>query len=117
MSAALYSLLLLCVTGLAVGNLLLKKTASTIVAIPQDVYGLVINPWFYAAVAVYGGSTLLWIAILRKVSLSLAYPMFALGFIIVPLLEYVLFKEPLRSSTLVGGLVIIVGVAIATRGG
>ncbi|QEK95603.1 hypothetical protein E2544_28865 [Achromobacter insolitus] len=117
MSFALYSILLLCVSGLAVGNLLLKKTATTIVHVPQDVFGLIFNPWFYAAVAVYGGSTLLWIMILRKVSLGLAYPMFALGFIIVPVLDYLLFKEQLRPTTIIGGLIIIVGVAVATRGG
>ncbi|MFV9325728.1 hypothetical protein [Citrobacter europaeus] len=116
MSALMYLILLSCVTGLAIGNLLLKKTASTIIAIPADIFGLIFNPWFYCAVAVYGGSTLLWVMILRKISLGLAYPMFALGFIIVPILDYVIFKEPLRLTTLVGGAIIVFGVIIATRG-
>lgn len=116
MSALMYLVLLSCVFGLAVGNLLLKKTASTIVTIPQDIFGLVFNPWFYSAVVVYGGSTLLWVMILRKIPLGLAYPMFALGFIIVPVLDYFMFKEPLRLTTLIGGAVIVLGVMIATRG-
>lgn len=116
MSALMYLVLLSCVFGLAVGNLLLKKTASTIITIPQDIFGLVFNPWFYFAVFVYGGSTFLWVMILRKIPLGLAYPMFALGFIIVPVLDYFIFKEPLRITTLVGGAVIILGVIIATRG-
>lgn len=117
MSLSLYSLLLFCVTGLATGNLLLKKTASTILRIPEDIYGLVFNPWLYAALIIYGGSTFLWILILRKASLSIAYPMFALGFLIVPVLDHFIFKEPLRLSTLIGGGIIIIGVAVATRGG
>ncbi|MGL5242009.1 MAG: EamA family transporter [Kluyvera ascorbata] len=116
MSALMYLILLFCVFGLAVGNLLLKKTASTIQVIPQDIFSLVFNPWFYYAVIVYGGSTLLWVMILRKIPLGLAYPMFALGFIIVPILDYFIFKEPLRVTTLIGGVVIIFGVMIATRG-
>ncbi|WP_165462421.1 hypothetical protein [Atlantibacter sp.] len=117
MSSALYLILLLCVTGLAIGNLLLKKTAMTIVTIPDDIFKLVLNPWFYLAVCVYGGSTLLWVMILRKVSLTLAYPMFALGFLIVPFLDYLIFKEPMRLATFIGGGIIILGVIVATRGG
>jgi len=116
MSVVMYIVLMSCVTGLAVGNLLLKKTATTIISIPADIIGLIYNPWFYCAILVYGGSTLLWVMILRKVSLGIAYPMFALGFIIVPLLDYIIFKEPLRLTTLIGGAVIIIGVMIATRG-
>lgn len=116
MSALMYFVILSCVFGLAVGNLLLKKTASTILDIPKDIFLLVFNPWFYYAVIVYGGATLLWVMILRKAPLGLAYPMFALGFIIVPVLDYFFFKEPLRMTTLIGGVIIILGVMIATRG-
>lgn len=116
MTPITFSLLLVCVTGLAIGNLLLKKTATTINNIPEDLYNLFFNPWFYSAITIYASSTVLWILILRKASLSLSYPMFALGFLIVPILDHLFFKEPLRATTIIGGLIIILGVAVATRG-
>lgn len=116
MPISTFLLLISCVTGLAVGNILLKKTASTLQNIPADIYGLIANPWFYSAIIIYAGSTFFWILILRKASLSLSYPIFALGFLIVPLLDHFFFKEPLRTNTFIGGFIIIIGVAVATRG-
>ena len=116
MSAFQYLSVLICVCGLAVGNVLLKKAAITVDPALGQVMGLLANPWLYVALAVYGVMTLFWVMLLKKVPLSLAYPMFALGFVLVPLLDHWFFKTELRASTFLSGVVILVGVVIGTRG-
>jgi drug/metabolite transporter (DMT)-like permease len=53
--------------------------------------------------------------VLRTVPLSAAYAIFALAFLIVPLLARVALDEPLTPGVLVGGLIIVVGIVVAVR--
>lgn len=116
MSSSQYLSVFVCMLGLAVGNLLFKKTATTIDMVSSTFWGLFGNGWFYLALSVYGCATLFWIWLLRKTPLTLAYPVFALGFVVVPILDHLYFKESLRFSTLIGGGIIVIGVIVATRG-
>ncbi len=108
-------LTLLCVVGIGVGQILFKLSASASAANDQSILGF-LNGWLVAALVLYGAATLLWIYVLRVVPLALAYPLFALAFVLVPVLAHYVFDEPLRMSSLVGGVLIVAGVAISTRG-
>lgn len=72
------------------------------------------SPAFVSALAIYGIATLLWVYALRLVPLGAAFPLYALTFLLVPVLAHLFAGEPLTANTLIGGAVIIAGVAIAS---
>lgn len=101
---------------LASGQILFKVASTTSPALtsPADVLFLFKNIWFWLALVLYGTATLLWIVILQQIHLSMAYPFVALGFIIVPLASWALFKEPLNISYVAGVALIIAGLGVIT---
>jgi drug/metabolite transporter (DMT)-like permease len=76
---------------------------------------LMLNPYLVGGVAVYALNTVLWVAVLREVELSRAYPFVALPLVIVPLVGIFLFHEPWSNALLVGGAFIVAGVWIIAR--
>jgi len=65
--------------------------------------------------AAYGISSLFWIAVLSKINLSLAYPMLALNYVLVPLTAWLFLGEQVPTLRWLGMGVIIVGVVIISR--
>lgn len=63
----------------------------------------------------YGLSFLIWIKVLSKVELSYAYPMVSLGYIIVMIFSYFLFKENISFMRIAGVLLIISGVILVAK--
>ncbi len=107
---------------LAVGNLMFKQVGLVVKGYPVAEALLVAarSPWLYGALALYGGSTLLWIWILSRVTLMQAYPWVAVGMAIVPLLAWVVFDERVAPSYWLGVALVIAGVFLtqyaASRG-
>ena len=99
---------------LSAGQILFKKVAhlpAPLASIP-GMTALLANVWFWLALALYGVATLLWIMILQKVPLSLAYPFAALGFVIVPLASWLLMGETLSPLYCAGIALIIAGILV-----
>jgi drug/metabolite transporter (DMT)-like permease len=69
-------------------------------------------PSLYVGLVLYGSATLLWIWILSRVNLSLAYPWVALGMVIVPLLGWFIFGERVGPIFWVGVAFIVIGVGL-----
>jgi drug/metabolite transporter (DMT)-like permease len=69
------------------------------------------------ALTVYGVATLLWLVVLSRVPLSVAFPFYGLTFLLVPTFAWLLLKEPIRPQVLIGGAVIMVGVVISSFNG
>jgi drug/metabolite transporter (DMT)-like permease len=109
------ALSLVSMLGVSIGQILFRLSAERVDSARWAATTLG-NPWLWLAVMVYVFATALWIHVLRTAPLARVYPWFALAFVVVPLLEAWLLGEPLRMQVLVGGMVIIVGVAIAVRG-
>lgn len=108
---------LLSVFGISFGQMMLKMAALNLKnpdAIGIWVAGYCINIYLIAGALLLGMSTLLWIWVLRTLSLSVAYPFMALAFIIVPLLGHFLLHEPIGWRSLVGGLLIVAGVVVVS---
>ncbi|WP_263145401.1 EamA family transporter [Pseudomonas sp. RIT-PI-AD] len=103
---------LLCVTGIASGQILFKQAAMNIQT-ATDWQAWVFNGALIAALCLYGFTTLFWIWILRHVPLYLAYPFMGLAFLIVPVLEHFFFGSPLHLKTFLGGGLILLGVVLA----
>ncbi len=75
------------------------------------------SPYVLGGLVVYGFATVLWLFILSRVELSLAYPIQSLAYIIAVFGAYWLFNEPLSAAKIIGCLLILAGVVfIGWRG-
>lgn len=103
--------LLFFVILLAIGQFLFKLSAVSLAGqdLRASVATLLTSPSFYAALVLYGGSTLLWVWILTRVPLSLAYPCVAVAMIIVPAMGWYFFGERLSGAYWIGAAFIIAG--------
>lgn len=111
--AGAWALVIATVIGLAVGQILFKVGAMRINEAPHPTLASWLNVPIVIALVVYALSTLAWIAALRQLPLSVAYPVVALAFVIVPVTAHFVVDEPLSVRTLVGTVLIVVGVAIS----
>ena len=69
-------------------------------------------PSLYLALILYATATLLWIWILSRVNLSVAYPWVAVGMVIVPLLGWLIFGERVGPIFWLGVALIVIGVGL-----
>lgn len=96
---------------IAAGQYLFKHSAMAVSGLNfwESLVALARHPEFYAALGLYGSSTLLWVWILTRVPLSLAYPVVALGMVMVPLIGWYFFGEHLSFKYWVGTALIVAG--------
>lgn len=109
MTTKQFFLILAVVATISVGQMLFKHTATMLSTATNGIWPW-FNPYLFAALAIYGGATLAWIYMLRQVPLNLAYPLFALSFLIVPLLSLIIFREPFTLRMMAGSAAIVFGV-------
>ena len=110
---------------MSTGQMLFKKTAISItnlskeigdpVGIIESIFRAIQIPWFYMALLTYGLATILWLYLLQRIPLSIAYPFTALAMIIVPIFSMFLFEEKLSYSYFMGSILVISGIAIISR--
>ena len=109
-----YLAAILCICGIATGQLLFKCTADS-----QALSGSYLHPrtliWLLSALVLYGVTTFGWIWTLQQGPLSRLYPWMALAFVLVPLLSAVLLGERLQMNYWIGVSLIVAGVSIAVR--
>lgn len=106
----------------ALGQMFLKLGAGALAARPRGP-----GPWalIQAALAtwqldlglvLYAGSAVIWIHVLTRLPLSVAYPMVGLGFVLVLALSTLVLGETLRLVQLAGCALILAGIVLVTRG-
>lgn len=71
-----------------------------------------INIKMIIAVICFVVSMILWVFVLRKIELSIAYPMVSLGYVFVMLLSYYFLQEQLFFAKIMGTGLIVAGVAV-----
>lgn len=98
---------------LSLGQVLFKAASMQIV--PGQPMSWVSLP-LLGALAIYGIATLMWLLVLSRVPLSFAFPFYGLAFLLVPVLAALLLGEALRWPVLLGGAVILCGIAITSWG-
>ncbi len=99
----------------AFGQILLKLSMNRHGAIEFSFFGLIkllSEPVLLIALMLYASTLLLWLHILSKFPLSVAYPMLAATYAFVPLLSIYFFNDRMSFMQLVGILVIIIGLII-----
>ncbi len=74
------------------------------------------GPWAIAGIVLYAISALFWLIVLSRVALSVAYPIVAVGYIVVVLYSRFVFDEPVKAIAWVGLVFIVIGVAITAQG-
>jgi multidrug transporter EmrE-like cation transporter len=99
----------------ATAQILLKAGAIRLGAIPDVgtlLWRIATSPHILGGFLLYGVAGILWIVVLSRAPLSLAYPMLSLGYVVVLLASAFLFGEVIPALRLLGIAVIIVGLIL-----
>jgi len=74
------------------------------------------GPWAVAGIVLYAISAVFWLIVLSRVPLSVAYPVVAVGYVVVVLYSKFVFGEEVKWIAWVGLAFIVIGVAITAQG-
>ena len=74
------------------------------------------GPWAIAGIVLYAISAVFWLVVLSRVPLSVAYPVVAVGYVIVVLYSRFVFNEQVKWIAWLGLAFIVIGVAITAQG-
>jgi len=102
---------LLCVLGLALGQILFKLSA---IYLSEAGSFFSIKPALAILVAMilYGVTSLVWIWVLQHVELGKIYPLMAFAFILVPIGSFFVFGERFNIQYFIGIALIMTGVIV-----
>ncbi|CAN5258654.1 EamA family transporter [soil metagenome] len=123
MTPALFGLILLSVGLGSCAQLLLKLGVSStgvreaMAGGPslQSAFTLFTSPLVIGGLAAYGASAAIWLLVLSKLDLSVAYPFVGLGFIATLLIGWLVLGEPVGALRIGGTLLIACGVILVAR--
>ncbi len=105
-----------------IGQILFKHGMNTVGRVNsiQDVFGKLtqafLNPYILSGIAIYGFTTLVWLVILSRVKLSIAYPLLSSGYVLSILFSWLLFKESIPKIRIIGAIIICIGVYLVAQG-
>ena len=112
-------LLVLCSVTPAVAGQLILKYAISRLSLDMSETGplgyyvrLFTTPIVLLGFFMYGLSSLVWLFILSKLPLSLAYPLVSMGYVLVVFFSWLLLREHVNVTRMVGVAVICLGVAL-----
>ncbi len=118
----IYLLLLVGVALNAFASLFIKAGMNKIGAFSFDFSSLFYtsfkvagNPFFLLGLACYIISLAIWVLVLSRLEVTVAYPMVSLGYVINAVLAYFWLGEDLSVMRIAGILVICLGVALVAR--
>jgi drug/metabolite transporter (DMT)-like permease len=112
LSSLLLTLLTLALNGAAQ---LLLRGAALRGADPARPATLLASPMFFAGVAAYAISVLTWLAVLKRVPLSVATPFIALAYLLVPVGAKICFGDVLTWRMAGGMAMVAAGVALVAQ--
>lgn len=99
----------------ASGQLLLKYAMTQVGPMNFSVAVLLralAQPYLPLALLIYALALYLWLEVLSKTPLSIAYPVLAITYVLVPLFSYFAFSEQLKPGQFVGMFLILAGIAL-----
>lgn len=76
-----------------------------------EIIKLMLSPYIVTGLTMYGFATVLWLFILTRVPLSVAYPLQSLAYVFAVFGAFYIFNEPLSVMKIVGVLLIMIGVS------
>jgi multidrug transporter EmrE-like cation transporter len=105
-----------------VGQMILKWQVGLAGPLPSDTYAriafllrLLMNPWVVLSLGSAFLAMLTWMLALSKLDLSYAYPFTSLAFVALLILSVLVFNEPLTAPKVLGTVLIVSGLIIASR--
>lgn len=106
----------------ALAQIALRKTMLTLEQMPSELSGyfnlalnLLSNIWFMLGMGCYVISIGLWMVVLGKVEVSLAYPLLSVGYILTAVIGYFFMGENVNLIRIIGLTFICVGIIIISR--
>ena len=104
---------LLCVCGIAVGQVLFKLGADALLGnggrLVSRGGGIVA-----AALVLYAVTTLAWIWVLQRSELGKIYPLMALAFVLVPVASHFMFGESFTWRYVIGSALLVAGIVLTS---
>lgn len=76
---------------------------------------IAINPWILLGLVSYVVSVVVWLLVLSRVDVSIAYPMVSLGYVISAGIAYFFLGEHVTLTRMTGVFIILLGVYIVAR--
>lgn len=76
---------------------------------------IIASPWIIFGMVVYVGSVSMWLMVLSRTPVSIAYPMSSLGYITSAIAAYYLWGEDLTLTRIAGIIVILIGVYLVAK--
>jgi len=83
----------------------------------QQYVRIFLNPLVVAGIFGFALSMLVWLYVLSRVELSIAYPFVALNYVLILFASHFLLKETITPVKIMGVAVIVIGVYLISRGG
>tara|TARA_B100002003_G_scaffold215544_1_gene214482 strand:- start:765 stop:1133 length:369 start_codon:yes stop_codon:yes gene_type:complete len=112
-----YILLVINVLLTVIGQILMKQGMTEVGEIDGSLRDIAprliqafMNPFVISGISIYGFTTMLWLIILSRVKLSIAYPMLSLGYLFSIFFAWLLFKESVPKARILGAIIICLGV-------
>ncbi len=117
-----YILLIFNVLLTVIGQILLKQGVSEVGRINSfrelfpKLTQVIFNPFVLGGISIYGFTTFVWLVILSRVKLSIAYPMLSLGYVLTIPFSWLIFKESIPRVRIIGAIIICIGVYLVAQG-
>ncbi|MAL77712.1 MAG: small multi-drug resistant family protein [Sneathiella sp.] len=122
MSFLVLALILLTVFASACAQLVLKlgvadqkMQAAMQSGLFDSMFAAALSPFIWGGLVIYALSVALWLWVLSKVDLSVAYPFVGLGFVVTMLFGIVLLNENVTMPRVLGTLLIVGGCVLIGR--
>lgn len=110
----IYFTAILCVIGIAAGQILFKLSA-TALRQAGTFLDIRVAAILFSALALYGITTIAWVWVLQCIELGRAYPLMALAFVLVPIGSYFILGERFQPQYFIGVALILTGIVVAVR--
>jgi drug/metabolite transporter (DMT)-like permease len=124
MNITVFSLILLGVVINSTAQLCLKfgmdqvgHFAFTWIGFRQVFWQVCLNPWILTGLIAFVVSFIIWLLVLSRAEVSIAYPMVSLGYIISAIAAYFFLGEHLTFLRIIGIFVILWGVYLVANSG
>jgi len=82
---------------------------------PDLIWRSLVNGYTVSGLSLYGLSVMVWLLVLARIDVSVAYPFVGLGFILTMVLGAVLLHEPVGTMRVIGTLLVAIGVILISR--
>lgn len=70
------------------------------------------SPWLWLALVSLGSGLLVWLLVLQRLEVGIAYPMLSLNFVLITMIARFIFREPIDRRHWLGVALVIGGVVL-----